>query len=387
MNEPRRGFPDAEFEARTEAAQRLMAEQGLNGLLLTTEPEVRYFSGFHTAFWQSPTRPWFLFVPARGKPVAVIPEIGAELMARGWLDDIRTWPAPRPDDDGISELAALLAGLGRVGMPMGPETHLRMPLADFERLRSRLPGVEFVDCTDIIRALRMVKSPAEQEKIARACAIVCDTFDALAGFAGPGVPLEKVFREFRRTALELGADEVPYLVGGAAPGGYDDIISPPGARPLATGDILMLDTGTVFDGYFADFDRNFAIGRADSESRRAHETLWQATEAGLAAARPGATCRELFRAMARVIEANGYGGGSVGRFGHGLGMQLTEWPSIADFDETEIRPGMVLTLEPSLGHGDGRVMVHEENIVVEDGPPRLLTRRTPRELPVIGGDR
>lgn len=82
MTTPPRGFPDEEFAARTAAAQAKMAQSGMAGLLLTTEPEVRYFSGFHTLFWQSPTRPWFLFLPASGKPIAIIPEIGADLMRR-----------------------------------------------------------------------------------------------------------------------------------------------------------------------------------------------------------------------------------------------------------------------------------------------------------------
>jgi len=75
-----RGFPVSEFEARTAKAQRLMAEAdpGIDALLFCTEPEVRYFSGFLTPFWQSPTRPWFLIVPREGKPVAVIPGIGQE---------------------------------------------------------------------------------------------------------------------------------------------------------------------------------------------------------------------------------------------------------------------------------------------------------------------
>ena len=71
---PEYGFSPSEFADRTDRAQVLMAEQELAGLLLMREPEVRYFSGFHTLFWQSPTRPWFLFVPATGKPIAVIPE-------------------------------------------------------------------------------------------------------------------------------------------------------------------------------------------------------------------------------------------------------------------------------------------------------------------------
>ena len=149
------------------------------------------------------------------------------------------------------------------------------------------------------------------------------------------------------------------------------------------GDILMIDTGCIWDGYFCDFDRNWAIGQADDLSRAAYDVLWRATEAGLEAARPGATARDLFVAMSKVLAELDRSGGDIGRLGHGLGMQLTEQPSHAAFDDTELKENMVLTLEPSLSYGEGIMMVHEENIVVTPNGGRLLTRRAPPELPVI----
>ena len=117
---PAADFPDAEFAHRLDRAQRAMAAQGIDALFITTEAEFRYFSGFRTLFWQSPTRPWFLVVPAAGNPIAVIPEIGAELMRTTWLDDIRTWSAPNPEDDGITLLLDLLAPLAAKNMLPGP---------------------------------------------------------------------------------------------------------------------------------------------------------------------------------------------------------------------------------------------------------------------------
>lgn len=387
MTPPERGFPPAEFAARTDRAQALMAREGLAGLLLTTEADLRYFSGFHTLFWQSPTRPWFLFVPAAGKPVAIIPEIGADLMRRTWLDDIRTWSAPAPQDDGISLLTELLAPLAgkaaRIGVMMGHETHLRMPLADWERLIAGLPGLRIADATGLVQGLRMVKSPVEIDKIAHICAIGSASFARVPDLIAEGMPLEEVFRAFRREALAQGADDAPYLVGGADRGGYRDVISPPTRKPLQRGDILMLDTGLTWDGYFCDFDRNWAVGHADDTARRAYDVLWRATEAGIAAARPGATCRNLFHAMSAVIAEMDASGGDIGRLGHGLGMQLTEQPSHAAFDTTELRENMVLTLEPSLSYGDGLMMVHEEDIVVTPEGGRLLTARAAPDLPVI----
>ena len=384
---PQRGFPRSEFEQRLERAQRGMATAGLDALLLTTEPEIRWFSGFLTQFWQSPTRPWFLVVGRSGKPIAVIPGIGAPLMARTWIEDIRTWESPRPEDEGVSLLADALrdagAGSGRIGLPMGPETTLRMPLNDYARLAELLPATSFVDASDLLRELRMIKSEAEIEKIAHVCGIASDTFDQVPDLAGAGQPLAEAFRAFKIAMLRNGADDVSYLVGASAPGGYDDVIAPPGERPLADGDVLMMDTGTLFDGYFCDFDRNYAIGRTDDDTQRAYDTLYRATDAGWRAARPGATSADLFRAMQAVIVGDGYACGNVGRLGHGLGMQLTEWPSHTASDETVLQRGMVLTLEPGLGIAPGRTMVHEENIVVRDGEAELLSRRAPRELPVL----
>ena len=69
--------------------------------------------------------------------------------------------------------------------------------------------------------------------------------------------------------------------------------------------------------------------------------------------------------------------------GHGVGMQLTEWPSNAVFDQTKLELGMVLTLEPGMQFGENKIMVHEENLVIREEGPEMITRRAPEELPVI----
>ena len=111
--------------------------------------------------------------------------------------------------------------------------------------------------------------------------------------------------------------------------------------------------------------------------------VYDATEAGLARARPGTTCAELFGAMQAVLDAGGALANDVGRLGHGLGCQLTEWPSHAAFDHTVLEPGMVITLEPGMTFAHARLMVHEENVVIREGPPELLSRRAAPELPVL----
>jgi Xaa-Pro aminopeptidase len=117
--------------------------------------------------------------------------------------------------------------------------------------------------------------------------------------------------------------------------------------------------------------------------------VYEATEAGLAAVRPGWTAADAWRAMAAVLDPGGRVETPVGRMGHGVGLDITEPPSVAVGDETVLEAGMALTLEPSLvwsapGGGGRRLMVHEENIVVTAKGCELLTRRAAPELPVIG---
>ena len=383
-------FSAAEFRARIRRLQEAMAVAEQDALLLTTPADVFYATGFLTRFWESPARPWFVVVPLAGDPVAVIPAIGADLMRRTWIADIRTWAAPDPVDDGVSLLAETLAGIvpgpGAIGVPMGLETQLRMPLGDYARVVERLAPRRFVDATAVVQRVREVKSEAEVAKIRATCAVADRAFAKVPEFARAGVPLTHVFRDFQIALLEAGADWVSYVAGGAGPGGYGDVISPADARPLEPGDVLMLDTGAVREGYFCDFDRNFSIGPAGDAAKRAHAALYAATEAALAALRPGIRATDLHRVMVETLVAAG-ATPLGGRLGHGLGITLTEWPSLTDKDETELQEGMVLTLEPGVEiapeNAPGQIMVHEENIVLRAEGPELLSTRTPPELPEI----
>lgn len=357
-----------------------MAQEGLDALLLTTEPEVRYYTGFLTRFWESPTRPWFVVIPRRGDPIAVIPSIGAHLMRQTWISDIRVWQAPNYADDGISLLISTLAEVtpkvASIGIADQMESHLRMPFADFRRLERTLAPREITSDQCITRRLRLVKSDAEIAKIRVTTAIADRAFDRVGEIAKAGTPLSQVFRDFQRLCLEEGADWVPYLAGAAGQGGYGDVISPATDLPLVEGDVLMLDTGLIRDGYFCDFDRNFSIRPPSSDVQDAHARLICATQAAFERARPGVLISELFQVMNTVVDPNGTGS-DAGRLGHGLGMQLTEWPSIIAQDHTVLQAGMVLTLEPGITLPNSKIMVHEENIVItETGAAYLSTPQT-----------
>ena len=384
MNLATRGFELNEFKTRMLRAQSEMTARNLDAVVITAPQNWRYFAGFVTQFWESPTRPWFLILPRNGEPVAVIPTIGEPGVANTWVNDVRTWPAPQPDDDGVSLMAQVLTDCprtyGRIGWEMGRESVVRMPIADFERIRSACPGLEFADASPLIWRLRMVKSPAEILKIEQACRIGSDAYAELPRLISAGMNEHDIARIFRVELTRQGADAIPFMVVTAGAGGYDQIIVGPNDRDLASGDVLFIDLGATFDGYFCDFDRNFTCGRIDDETRRTQDIVWRATEAGIAAARPGASPSDLAAAMVSVMSDAGATGGNVGRLGHGLGLQLTEPPSNTAGDETVLEPGMVMTIEPGMDYGDGKMLVHEENVVITEDGCRLLTTRAPREM-------
>ena len=100
-------------------------------------------------------------------------------------------------------------------------------------------------------------------------------------------------------------------------------------------------------------------------------------------AKPGATCADVSNAMLSILHKNDISSNSVGRMGHGIGLQLTEPPSIMSNDNTVLQENMVIAIEPCLEYAPGTMLVHEENILITNNGYERLTSRTPRTIPII----
>ena len=382
----KRGFADEEFENRTLRAQEIMHRYELDGILLTTPQNIRYFTGYDSQFWESPTRPWFVIVPLSGKPIAIVPEIGASEFNKTWLDEIKTWPSPRPEDEGISLLKSNLENLkktfGQIGLELGSEIALRMPVRDFIKLKE-IVNTNLVDGSDAIWDMRMIKTNEEIKKIKFICSIASDAYNALPSTLSIGNTEREAVHKLKMDILNRGADSVPFMPGISGQGGVPQIVCGPTDHILDDGDILFIDTGSTFDGYFCDFDRNYAFGKVTSDVEKVYHVLWQATEVGIKTAIPGASTNDIFNAMNKIIQDNGAIGNNVGRLGHGLGLQLTEPPSHRLGEKTVIKENMVLTIEPAMEYAPGKMIVHEENIIIQQDGAELITKRAPKEIPVI----
>lgn len=385
----------AEYEERVRKAQALMEKEGLDALLVTWEQNFRYFTGDICHSPYDTTRPRFLVIPSKGDPIAVLARGVAEAVQdTTWVKNVRSWPGPNPADEGVSALVEVLKGLtserARIGTEMGPESRLGVPYGDFQRISAELMPRQFVDAvTPVFHRLRVVKSPAEVRRIRKVCELVSNAYAALPMLLQQGDSEVDACRKMEAVCFALGVDK-PGSTVISGHGGHIMTFAGPTRRVLGDGDVMFIDTGCMLDYYYCDFNRHFAFGSVDPATAKAYDLIWDATEAGINSVKPGVTASDVWNAMHDVISAKDKtaSSDSFGRMGHSMGLSVLELPSIAPQDHTVLQPGMILNIEPSTlytGHFDNapKLMVHEENVVVTHDGCELMTRRTPRSMPVV----
>jgi Xaa-Pro aminopeptidase len=378
-------FDAAEYAGRWARARAAMADAGLDALFISSECNYRYLSGHVTPFWVSKSRPMFLLLPLRGEPILFVTTSQVPTVrATSPVAEVRAWEgfvAPGVD---LLEAALHELGLaaGRIGAELGEEQRLGLPYADFVDLQNRLPRAAFVDAAELLWALRMIKSPAEIAYLRRSAAIASAAYRELFAAVRPGMSEREVFATFVASTIRQGAERPGYVPVHSGAGHYQRISMGPTDRRLAPGDLLWLDGGCVYRGYWSDFARMVAIGRPTAAQRDRYRRVRAVMHDCIAAVRPGVTMPELTARAQRAFAAAGLAFSSHSRIGHGLGLDITEPPSINLADETVVQPGMVLTMEPTSAAEDGFFQL-EENYVVTAGGCELLTEPAPAELPVI----
>jgi Xaa-Pro aminopeptidase len=149
---------------------------------------------------------------------------------------------------------------------------------------------------------------------------------------------------------------------------------------MAAGEILVTDIVGAYWGQQFDVNRTFVVGRrASDQQRRQLDAALEATRAAIAVARPGVPAQDLVIAANAVIEARGFGPHARPFIGHGIGYETMEPPLLYLGDLTPLEPGMVLCVEPGIEIAGAEGVRIEEEIVIADGEPELLTRFDPRQ--------
>lgn len=337
-------------------------------ILLTDMNNVRWASGFTGSFGQAwVTATDAVFVTDSRYTI----QAGEEV--KGF--DIVSFGAPKKLQDSMEEVVRNL-GLQSVMF----ETSL--PYATWTEWRSSFPAVSFVPAADILKPLRMVKTPAEIETIQRACALADACMEHAKRMLQPGVSEYDVGLDieffFRRNGAEVGFS--PIVASG-----------PNSARPHATpserkfqdGDFVTLDLGGRLDGYCSDITRTFVVGKASDRHREIYEAVLGAEQAAIAAIRPGMTGKEVDAVARGFLEDRGLAQYFGHGLGHGLGLQVHDPGGLSGRSTDVIEPGQVWTIEPGVYiEGFGGVRVEDDVVVTADGA-EVLTHSDRRliELP------
>ena len=378
-------FPKEEYLKRLDNIHKKLENENIDAIVITSPANFRYFSGLDSNFWESPTRPWFLIISKNGKIKALVPSIGLSAIESTFIKDIEVWQSPNPKDEGTSLLKKIIKTFPKnsnIGFELGMETYLRMSIKEFLKIKKDLQEYNFIDSTNIVWSLRKIKSDLEIKNIEKVCSITSKVFNNLINKISLGMSEREIATIFKKDLINNGVDYIMYLSCASGINGYNQIICNPSEKKIGDGNILIIDTGSTLNGYYCDFDRNFGFGNINQKSLDAYNKLWDATEKTLEIIKPGISCKEVYESLSKNLFSSNVKS-NVGRMGHGFGLQLTEPPSIMIDDNTILEKNMILALEPSIEIENDLMLVHEENILITQNGNRLLTSRTPKELPVI----
>ncbi len=389
MSSEYKRFPRPEYENRWERAREKMAAQGLDALFITESSNYTYFSGGHGDF--SFSRPTIMVLPLKKAPVLIVHDFFEHSQKReSWVDDIRTYSAfgELPFDMLKATWEELGLNSGRIGAELGTEQRLGLPYNDFVTMTQDLPGADFIDASDLFWGVRMVKSDAEVDCMRKACSISSRAFEKCFHDVKAGMTEKDAAKILYDTAVELGGAAV-WTLSNSGPYNYESGFLPnPSEHVLETGNLLWIDTGCKVNGYSSDFSRIAAIGEPSSDQKSMYEIVNGISNTAVAAIRPGIKASDLSRLCNREFEKAGlqeiWGEGDCSsaqsnrawRVGHGIGMATTEPPHIALFDHTELKAGMVVTIEPTVVTSYGHFNIESNVRVTEDGPDVLSTATT-----------
>ncbi|MDY3985094.1 aminopeptidase P family protein [Dysosmobacter sp.] len=347
-----------------------LADHGLDAMLLTGEANRLYGSGFHSAGTDGVAlvtrKQNYYFTDARYTEAAerhvqdaVIREVGH---GRGYGALI---------SEALVEQSAKAVGF----------EDAYMTVQDYERYRKAL-SCQLVPASQLLWDLRMVKDQEELEAMIAAQRIAERALaDILKGLR-PGVTEKEIAARLQYLMLHYGASDMsfdPIVVSGAngsLPHGV------PSEKAIQRGEFVTMDFGCIYNGYCSDMTRTVAVGFATEEMRTVYGTVLAAQQAGIAAAKAGATGREVDGAARAVIDDAGYGKYFTHSFGHGVGVEIHETPNASPMNEQPLPAGAVISAEPGI-YLPGRLGVRIEDVILitEDGC-RDITQ-APKELLIL----
>lgn len=374
-----------ESQLRIARLQQELQANGIDGALFIYPIDVYYFSGTR----QNAT----LWVPAQGKPRLMVRKSVSRALAESCIEDTRPFPSSK-------EFPSLFGPeLEKIGL-----TFDVVPVQQYNYYAKLLPGRAFIDISSVNREIRSVKSEWELEQMRDSGARLCNVFREIPSFLKEGMREVDLAAEFEYRLRKAGGEGYvrmrafnqelflglavssatagdPGFFDGAVTGQGMSSASPHGASAAAisANAPVLVDYTGVFNGYIVDMTRFFVIGKLAPELEHGFAVALKIQNHLAEQLKPGAICEELFAKAAEMAEAAGLGRNFMGApgenakfVGHGVGLELDEFPVLAQGFKMPLQAGQTIAIEPKFVFpGQGVVGIENTFAVSSDGGVKL----------------
>ena len=395
-------FSGEEYELRLARARELMAQEGLDALVITTSLNGHWFTSFlepHEWHDQCQARSaWFILTPTDDylymTPTACGEHFNTTRRST-WVTHIRAiverthWPRYEIWD--IVQMPWVFADLGlergRLGFELGDCMTMGITFSDFMRLRELMPHAQLVDGSPVIRRLMQIPTPEEVSRVRKACQAGVWIHEQVPHILRPGM----TEKEFRRNLEDAFAAQFGEGYSYRSDGAWD-IRNPEGGdsspfhfvatdRKFRKGDTICRGwSGAIYRGYIADLDRVWHIGEPPEIVKKWYRVNWECVRAMEEMIKPGNTLSDVYAACVRVEEKHGMPERVAGRAGHGL--RNTSGLSVHPDNHTVLEPGMLFSCEPMFCSEWGFFDLEDQFLVTETGY-EILHKRAPEQIPTI----
>ncbi len=355
--------------------KRIGRKAGIDAFLVNSETNMKYLAGFSTLAIE---RFAGLVVPVeKNTPTVIVPRLEEQkAREKSAFKEIRSYD----DSESPARVFGQVIKEKRLERAtFGVEWTLAFKF--YKMLVECSARIEVKDASAIFSQLRCIKSEEELENMRKAASIVGKGITAGIDIIKPGVSEASIAFEIEKTIRQNEGESVPFClvlsgINSAIPHGETS------DRKVMKQDVVLIDVGAVYKGYYADLTRTVFTGQATRKQREIYDIVFKAQEAAINAVKPRVKAEEIDAAARKTIEKTGYGDYFTHRTGHGLGLEVHEEPYIARENKTVLQSGMTFTIEPGI-YLDGKFGVRiEDNIVVSAKNAQLLSS-LPKDLQVI----
>jgi len=385
MTAPYADFTREEFETRYARTRALMAEKNLDAMLITERLNYQYYTGHRSEQCAvDKIRSYMFVLPKDGDPTLItMPFEVAQVEQTSFITDIRTTGGLTGHPEFI---VGVLKDLGlskaRIGAELGREQYLGISYLGLREVMKGLPGSRFIDAADIILKVRNVKSPREIEYLRRASMISAQAQKKTLREVRAGMTENEVARILRQNLVANGAEKISLLcvLSGANERG---IVLLPTDRVIRKGETLGFDVGVSYRGYWSDLARTASVGEPSEALSEFYGWMMRLRHDCDMQLRAGKTPAHVIEVVDRYLAGRGLETMGVGRVGHGVGIETTEYPSLAAFEDVTFEVGNVFACNPNFSNALGFINAEDNWAVTEGEPDPLSVPLADREIPLV----